>query len=567
AIFLVAGTRAYLRRLPVRLLLATFVSATLTTTVAKLLAIYWQIELALIDTLILSSYVVADTLLLCVLVYMLLDALTALHLRDHKPTLPEPGPTPHVTIHVPIRNEPVSVLDATLRALARLDYPDYDVIVLDNNTTDERLWKPVEALCQELGFTFHHVENLEGYKAGALNLALRLTSPASDLIVIVDADYIVEPDFLRAAAAPFADPAVGFVQTAQGSLNVEQSPVTRDFSVVFEYFYDVTMVARRQRNSIIFAGTMGLISRSALEEVSGWAEWSITEDAELSLRLLARGYRGVYLHHNYGYGRMPANYLDCRRQWYRWIFGGAQYTLRHFWAILLNPRVGLSLRQRIDYLMGGLLMSLSASGMMFMSFGYLIAGLGLAVAAQVSQSPALLFHNYAVIAEVTIIYHLFLVLHSLLIAHVSSQMSRISLRQALAGILSSFSVIIVLAHAVLNALLVQPAAFHRTPKEDTHYRLRQYLSMIRVEVLLVVVVPAVVLTMLLLVPFQPFLLVYVVLGLWQIGVYSTAVWKSIQSTRGETAHARRAASLPPPKAAIPSGTAAATASMSAAAAR
>ena len=71
------------------------------------------------------------------------------------------------------------MLIETLDALARLDYPNFEVLVIDNNTQDEAVWRPVEAHCARLGarFRFFHVDPLAGFKAGALNFALRQTAP------------------------------------------------------------------------------------------------------------------------------------------------------------------------------------------------------------------------------------------------------------------------------------------------------------------------------------------------------------------------------------------------------
>lgn len=76
-----------------------------------------------------------------------------------------------VTVQVPTYAEPPEVVIGTLDALARLDYPDFEVMVIDNNTADERLWRPVQEHCARLGFRFLRVEGITGAKAGALNWA------------------------------------------------------------------------------------------------------------------------------------------------------------------------------------------------------------------------------------------------------------------------------------------------------------------------------------------------------------------------------------------------------------
>ena len=96
--------------------------------------------------------------------------------RRPRQPLVEPGRVdfPRVSIHVPAHAEPPEVVIATLESLARLDYPNFEVLVIDNNTADPALWRPVEAHCQALGerFRFLRVEGITGAKAGALNYAL-----------------------------------------------------------------------------------------------------------------------------------------------------------------------------------------------------------------------------------------------------------------------------------------------------------------------------------------------------------------------------------------------------------
>ncbi|WP_306342004.1 glycosyltransferase, partial [Escherichia coli] len=95
-------------------------------------------------------------------------------------------------------------------ALARLDYPNFEVIVIDNNTKDEAVWRPVQEHCRKLGarFKFYHVAPLTGFKSGALNFALRHTAPDAEVIGIIDSDYIVESDWLKSLVPTFDDPKV-----------------------------------------------------------------------------------------------------------------------------------------------------------------------------------------------------------------------------------------------------------------------------------------------------------------------------------------------------------------------
>ena len=80
---------------------------------------------------------------------------------------------PKVSIHLPVCNEPAQMVRRTLDALAALDYPDFEVLVVDNNTADPAVWQPVAEHCARLGarFRFFHLGSYPGFKAGALNFA------------------------------------------------------------------------------------------------------------------------------------------------------------------------------------------------------------------------------------------------------------------------------------------------------------------------------------------------------------------------------------------------------------
>ncbi len=276
--------------------------------------------------------------------------------------------TPRVALQVPCHDEPPDVVIRTLEALARMDYPldRYDVMVVDNNTDDRDTWKPVAAACQRLGFTFLHLEKWPGYKSGALNYALALTPPDVEIIGVVDADYLVSPDYLRDLVGYFENPRVAFVQTPQDyrDYRPESTFYQRACYHAYRYFFDLSMPSRNERNAIIFGGTMGLIRARALREIGGWDEWCITEDAEASLRLLSRGWQGRFVNETYGKGLMPLEFDALKRQRFRWCFGGIQILRKH-WH-MLSPLAwrgrplrdwdapGLSLAQRYHYLMGGL---------------------------------------------------------------------------------------------------------------------------------------------------------------------------------------------------------------------
>jgi cellulose synthase/poly-beta-1,6-N-acetylglucosamine synthase-like glycosyltransferase len=218
------------------------------------------------------------------------------------------------------------------------DYPgNWIVQVIDNNTPDQEVWMPVRDFCQRFGdrVQFLHLEQWPGYKAGALNEGTRRLPDWVEVVAVVDADYLVEPNFLRATARHFANPEVALVQTPQHYRGWRGIPYFEGLNYLYEYFFALSMVSRRELRSVVCFGTMCLIRRSALLQVGGWDEASITEDVELSVRLLGRGWRGVYDHRSYGAGLMPLDFGALKKQRFRWAFGTIQ-TLKKHWRLLLG---------------------------------------------------------------------------------------------------------------------------------------------------------------------------------------------------------------------------------------
>ncbi len=245
---------------------------------------------------------------------------------------------PFVSLHVPAHNEPPDMVIDTLRCLLRLDYPRYEVILIDDNTDDEKLWRPVEEWCARHDVKFAHLEDWPGYKSGALDYALReLTDERAEVIGVVNSDYQIEPGFLRNCAPAFAEPWVGFIQCPQDYRDWRHAPYYRRLYYSYKYFFAVSQPSRNEHDGAIFAGTMGLIRRVALEQLGGWDEWCITEDAELSLRLLRAGWHGLHIDQTYGRGIMPLTFEGLKGQRYRWCFGGIQILWMH-WRSLRTPK-------------------------------------------------------------------------------------------------------------------------------------------------------------------------------------------------------------------------------------
>lgn len=263
--------------------------------------------------------------------------------------------SPKVSIHIPAYREPPDMLKQTLDALARLDYPNYECVVVINNTPDPAMWMPIEEHCKLLGphFKFVRADNLAGFKAGALRLAMSHTAADAEIIGVIDADYVVHPDWLKDLAPRFTDPAVGLVQAPQDHRDGERSIVHHAMNGEYAGFFDIGMVQRNEYNAIIVHGTMCLIRRAALDEVGGWSSGTICEDTDLGLTLLEAGWHAHYTNKRYGHGLLPDSFEAFKKQRDRWAYGGFQILKKH-WRRFLPGASRLTGDQRRAFALGWL---------------------------------------------------------------------------------------------------------------------------------------------------------------------------------------------------------------------
>ena len=235
-----------------------------------------------------------------------------------------PDWSPMFSIHVPAYDEPPQIVAQTLLSLSKLEYSNFEVIVLDNNTPDPAVYLPVKQLCATLGprFRFFHFDGVEGAKAGALNLCFELMNPQAKLVAIVDADYQVEPHFLRAAVEHLQSKSVGFVQFPQAyrGSQVFGKEIACELNDYFSAFAKRANTTR----SMLLTGTLSVIRADVLRKAGGWTCATITEDAELGARLFLQGIKGVFADEQVGTGLLPMSLQGLHAQRARWVAGNAQ---------------------------------------------------------------------------------------------------------------------------------------------------------------------------------------------------------------------------------------------------
>ena len=298
--------------------------------------------------------------------------------RTFQPLVPtESFRYPKVSLHLPIHNEPPMMVRKTLEALAKVDYPNLEVLVMDNNTKDPAVWEPVRDDCERLGpmFRFFHLENWPGFKAGAINHALEQTADDAEIIAVIDSDYVLSPDWLKSMVPYFDNENVGFIQSPQDYRDRDQSTFKSFCYWEYAGFFNIGMVQRNEYNAIIQHGTMTMIRKSALLEVGNWAEWCICEDSELGLRLYEAGYDSVYVKDSFGRGLMPDTMSGYMTQRFRWVYGAMQIIKGHWRSFIPTKASPLTSAQRYYFVAGWLPWFSDALALLFTSASLILTAI------------------------------------------------------------------------------------------------------------------------------------------------------------------------------------------------
>lgn len=406
----------------------------------------------------------------------------ALWLR-HWRRLPQPrslpdAELPMVSIHVPAYNEPPDMMIETLNALAQLDYPHFEVLVIDNNTQDPAVWQPVEAHCATLGerFRFFHVAPLTGFKAGALNFALRHTAATAEVVAVIDSDYLVTPDWLRALVPHFTDPNIAIVQAPQDYRDGGENAFKAMCLAEYRGFFQIGMVTRNERNAIIQHGTMTMTRRRVLEEVGGWGEWCITEDAELGLRIFERGYAATYTPQGYGRGLMPDTFIDFKKQRFRWAYGAVLIMRQHLWPLFGLAPSRLTLGQRYHFIAGWLPWLADGFNLIF-NLGALAYSAAMILYPRQVQAPMAIFAIFPLMLFLFKVFKMFFLYRGRVAA---------TLRQSLAASLAGLALSHTIALAMLTGFVTRGIGFFRTPKMATANSVLKAIADAREETLMLI---------------------------------------------------------------------------------
>lgn len=253
---------------------------------------------------------------------------------------------PFVSIIIPAHNEDTVIFD-TIKNVLKLDYEKYEILVVDDRSTDN-----TPAVLKQLSECYsqvrYHIRQNDAFpgKSAVLNEALKMTK--GEVICIFDADARVRPEFLKTILPYLADSDTGAVQARKIVNNPNINFLTRCQSN--ELVLDTHFQAGRDsiRGAVELRGNGFVIKREALADVDGWNNFTITDDLDLSTRLHLKDWDVRFCSVAEVYEEAILNFIPLLRQRRRWVEGSIRRYLDYFIDVLFSKDI--SFRVSLDML-------------------------------------------------------------------------------------------------------------------------------------------------------------------------------------------------------------------------
>lgn len=261
--------------------------------------------------------------------------------RPGAPWLREVGDP--VTVLVPAYNEEAGI-ESTIHSLLASSHPHLQIIVIDDGSTD---------LTADLATWINDpriqvIRQPNAGKAAALNTGL--AHAWHDIVIMVDADTVFEPDAIERLIQPLAHPAVGAV-SGNTKVGNRRSLLGRwqHLEYVFGFNLDRRMFEVLECMPTV-PGAIGAFRRDALLGVGGVSEDTLAEDTDLTMALWRAGWRVVYEESAVAWTEVPASLRQLWKQRYRWCYGTLQAMWKHRRALFELGSAGRFARRGLTYL-------------------------------------------------------------------------------------------------------------------------------------------------------------------------------------------------------------------------
>ncbi len=302
--------------------------------------IYYTLPLTILSftSLLEFSTIVALVIFLFVLLFRYFAILIFAYMYINEYTFETTnGFYPFVSIIIPVFNEE-KVLRNSIKSLVGLDYSNFEIIVVNDGSTDNTKRVGEELVGYHKGkhgdVKVSMISKPNGGKAKALNAGIRYSK--AEIVLCVDGDSQLAPESLRMAVRHFAKPEIGAVA---GNVKVQNRKKFLTDLQALEYIEGLNMARSAQsfgRLVNIIPGPVGLFRRKAIEEVGFYSSDTFAEDADITLKILAEGWKIYYEPMAISYTEAPEKLQQLLKQRYRWTRGILQSVRKHS-ALMLNP--------------------------------------------------------------------------------------------------------------------------------------------------------------------------------------------------------------------------------------
>jgi cellulose synthase/poly-beta-1,6-N-acetylglucosamine synthase-like glycosyltransferase len=371
------------------------------------------------------------------------------------------GELPRVLVQLPVCDEGALAVRVAAAA-ARLDWPRdrLEIQVLDDGRAENHAALAAavaRVMPADLKFQVLRRGERAGFKAG--NLAFGLKHSDAPYVAVFDADFVPPPDFLkRTVPALVGDPGLAFVQARWAHANRTRNWLTRAQGLLLDSHFAVEQEARyRAGLPMSFNGTAGVWSRNAIDHGGGWTGDTLTEDLDLSMRCVLKGWRSAMVSDLEVPGELPETAAAWRAQQARWTKGHAQVARKlipEIWTsgipLWKKAVITLQMCQFAFYLLAGasavVSLTLMAMGVVYLKT---VAALGLAVTALgITASVSYLYMGQAMLGR---------------------EQAPCLARSLLLAIVFPSGLVLANTRATFEAFFNAPMDFVRTPKAGARY--------------------------------------------------------------------------------------------------
>jgi len=242
---------------------------------------------------------------------------------------------PLVTVVVPAYNEEKAI-GKTVEALLKLSYPNKEIIIVDDGSTDQTLEIARSYAKSDL---VEVITKSNGGKWDALNTGIRVAK--GKFIVCIDADTLIDPNAIQRLTKHFNDPKIAAVA---GNVKVGNRSGVLTKLQALEYVVGINLHRRSEaniQNVTIVPGAIGAFRASVLEEIGLFEGDTFAEDADVTFKILKAGYKTTFEARAFGYTEAPKSMTSLAKQRYRWYRGSLQVLSKHK-EMTFNKKYGRS---------------------------------------------------------------------------------------------------------------------------------------------------------------------------------------------------------------------------------